>query len=95
MISERCEWCELSQFNTVPIIFVCNRCNLQIDSTKEHVKWTDRVSVRFTSGYKSIFGTGNVIEGSFCQTCIEEVLGNYLRINMQKLYLYPRKYDEF
>lgn len=61
-------------------VFTCNRCRCTAHSEDQIMDWQERFIVSFRAGYGSIFGDGNYIEGGFCQECIKEVLGPWLRI---------------
>ena len=36
--------------------------------------------IQFRAGYGSVFGDGNVVTGTLCQYCVQEILGPYLSI---------------
>lgn len=40
----------------------------------------ERIAVRFRAGYDSVFGDGSLVEGDFCQHCIKELFGAWLRV---------------
>ncbi len=61
-------------------VCTCDRCGCNITSEDHPVEWHERFAIRFRAGYGSIFGDGNCVEGDFCQRCIEQTLGKYLRI---------------
>lgn len=63
------------------LICTCDRCGRAMeDNEKEFIEWHERFIISFRAGYGSEFGDGNYIEGDFCQTCIQSVLGKWLRI---------------
>ena len=38
------------------------------------------LNINFIGGYSSIFGDGARVSGNFCQECVKELLGKYLKI---------------
>lgn len=62
------------------MVCVCDRCGKQIAEQEDRGEWQERFAIRFRGGYGSIFGDGNTVAGDFCQACIKQVLGAYLRI---------------
>lgn len=61
---------------------VCDRCGREMEGSGSggDGEWDERFTISFRGGYHSIFGDGNLIEGDFCQHCIKDLLGRYLRI---------------
>lgn len=59
---------------------ICDRCGLEMDPERPDGEWEERVSITFRGGYFSEFGDGNLVEGDFCQRCIKELLGPWLRV---------------
>jgi len=59
---------------------ICDRCGRAMDSIALDGEWEERVSVSFRCGYFSEFGDGNLVEGDFCQHCVKEILGSWLRV---------------
>ena len=41
------------------------------------------LNINFIGGYSSIFGDGAIVSGNFCQECVKELLGKYLRIEKE------------
>jgi antitoxin CcdA len=57
----------------------CDRCMLT--ATRETpFEFQEFVHIHFTGGYGSVFGDESFVEGDFCQHCVKELLGDYLRI---------------
>jgi len=40
----------------------------------------ERIAIRFRAGYESVFGDGNLVEADFCQHCLKDLLGQWLRV---------------
>lgn len=62
------------------LICTCDRCGRVMEEGAAFIEWQERFIISFRAGYGSEFGDGNYIEGDFCQTCIQSVLGKWLRI---------------
>ena len=58
----------------------CDRCGREMLPEDSSCEYPERIAIRFRAGYGSIFGDGNLVEGDFCQHCLNEVFGKYLRI---------------
>ena len=54
---------------------VCKKAYLK-DNIYE---WQEMMAIKFTGGYGSIFGDGNIFELDICQHCLKEKLGEYFR----------------
>jgi hypothetical protein len=61
------------------LICTCDRCKKTIDPEIAEIDWQERFIISFRAGYGSVFGDGNLVEGDFCQDCINSVLGKWLR----------------
>ncbi|ENZ77882.1 MULTISPECIES: hypothetical protein [Ralstonia] len=57
----------------------CNRCQRHL-SADEPGEWQERLSFDHSCGFDSVFGDGNTISLDLCQHCVQEVLGEWLRI---------------
>lgn len=57
----------------------CNRCGGPLETQTLGEAFTETFRFDFTGGYGSCFGDGTHVHGSFCQGCIEQVYGPYLR----------------
>lgn len=55
---------------------VCDCCNKSFDDPFELQEF---VTIDFSGGYGSVFGDGVKVDGDFCQYCVKELLGKYLR----------------
>lgn len=63
------------------LLCTCDRCGKDLHKNEDDVMdWQERFVVSFRGGYGSVFGDGNYVEGDFCQECIAEVLGKWLRV---------------
>ena len=66
-------------------------------------EWDERVSITFRGGYYSVFGDENLVEGDFCQHCIKDLLGQWLRVfvddpfqpRRQPAYAETRAYQDY
>ena len=61
-------------------VCICDRCARNMQKDSPDGEWHERLILSFRGGYGSIFGDGDFVEGDFCQECIQEVLGKWLRI---------------
>lgn len=55
----------------------CSRCQRDLGDIEEH---QESMCIQFRAGYGSVFGDGNVVAGTLCQYCVQEVVGPYLLI---------------
>jgi hypothetical protein len=46
----------------------------------EYLEAQEFHSIEFEGGYSSVFGDGNLVQADICQHCLEDLLGDYLRI---------------
>ncbi|MEQ1661902.1 MAG: hypothetical protein ABL877_04325 [Thiobacillus sp.] len=61
-------------------VTICDRCGRKMISNDQDCEHQERLAVRFSAGYGSVFGDGSLVEGDFCQQCVKEVLGSWLRV---------------
>jgi len=61
-------------------VMTCDRCGTQMSEDNPASGYGNRTQVRFRAGYASLFGDGNRVEGDFCDQCLYDLLGRYLRI---------------
>lgn len=57
---------------------VCDRCGTEVDA--EEPGAGDFLSVDRVAGYGSVFGDGAKVELDLCDACIQEVLGQWIRV---------------
>jgi hypothetical protein len=62
---------------------ICNRCQHRL--VPSDMEWHERLSISFCGGYSSIFGDGSTVSLDFCQQCVSEVLGQWLKIESPDL----------
>lgn len=62
---------------------VCDRCGREMKKHGLDSEWQEKISIAYRGGYDSIFGDGNAVEIDLCQHCVEEVLGQWLRVAKQ------------
>jgi hypothetical protein len=43
-------------------------------------EYQEKFSIATRGGWGSVFGDGNLIEGDFCQSCIQKTLGKWIRV---------------
>ena len=60
-------------------VCTCDRCGKEMTLEDQDIEWHERFVIRFRGGYGSVFGDGAAVEGDFCQQCIYDLLGKYLR----------------
>ena len=58
---------------------ICDKCG-RITDRDDPFEFQEYHHVRFEGGYGSVFGDESLVEGDFCQHCLKELLGDYLRI---------------
>ena len=56
----------------------CDRCQRHL--TPEDSDWRERLSFDHTGGLGSVYGDCNTVSLDLCQHCVQEVLGQWLRI---------------
>lgn len=61
-------------------VCTCDRCGRVMEKDVVDGEWQERLIIAFRGGFGSVFGDGNLVEGSFCQECIQLLLGKWLRI---------------
>lgn len=61
-------------------IATCSRCGKKLHPDDDAMEWQERLVISFRGGYGSVFGDGHYIEGVFCQECVKELMGPWLRI---------------
>lgn len=62
---------------------ICDNCGKKI-TPDDYIEWQEKLYIRFTGGYGSIFGDGTTMEAQLCQDCIDSVLGTVLRVEGDK-----------
>ncbi len=62
------------------LVCACDRCNREMEKGTTDIEWQERFALSFRAGYGSVFGDGNYVEGDFCQECIQQLLGRWLRV---------------
>ena len=60
-------------------VCICDRCSKEMTLEDKDIEWQERFVLRFRGGFGSVFGDGAAVEGDFCQQCIHDLLGKYLR----------------
>ncbi len=60
------------------LVCTCDRCGRVMEEGLADLEWQERFIISCRCGYGSVFGDGNLVEGDFCQECIQAVLGKYL-----------------
>jgi hypothetical protein len=56
----------------------CDYCKMRYSDNDYEIQ--EFVCIRFTGGYGSVFGDGDVVELDLCQHCFQKLLGSYCRI---------------
>jgi len=64
------------------VALTCDRCGLTVtrENDDDVLEWQEFMAWRAPCGYGSIFGDGALIEVDLCQKCVQEVLGDYVRV---------------
>jgi len=60
---------------------VCDICKKEFDTVKDDMDVQEFVFINFIGGFNSVFGDGAKVEADICQDCINDKLGDYLRID--------------
>lgn len=67
---------------------ICDRCEKVIsvyDADDNH--WSDIIGVQeyhsidYVAGYGSVFGDGSRVRADICQECLEEIIGDFVRLD--------------
>jgi hypothetical protein len=59
---------------------VCDRCGRVMDQENRESGYNNLALLRFRAGYGSRFGDGNLVEGDFCDGCLFDLMGRYVRV---------------
>ena len=59
---------------------ICDRCARVLDPEAHDIEFAESVSVSFRAGFGSVFDDGSFIHADFCQQCLKDVLGKYLKV---------------
>jgi nitric oxide reductase large subunit len=74
------EYKEIDFKKMIPISMKCDKC--QKEFTKEDlIEWQEAYQFEFVAGFGSVFGDGNVVECDLCQSCLKDLIGEYVRIS--------------
>jgi hypothetical protein len=64
-----------------PAACSCDRCVRRMTADLDQdLEWYEKLSISFEGGFGSVFGDGNRISVDFCQHCVLDTLGQWLRI---------------
>ncbi|HEX7326363.1 MAG TPA: hypothetical protein VF292_13585 [Rhodanobacteraceae bacterium] len=58
----------------------CDRCGHRMREADYASGYDNLALARFRAGAGSAFGAGHLIEGDFCDACLFELLGRYVRV---------------
>ncbi len=58
----------------------CDRCGKIAGVDDLDLEFQEYLKIDFEAGYASVFGDGNKVCAEFCQACVKEVLGPWLRV---------------
>ena len=75
----------------------CDRCKRRL-APDEPGEWQGRLSFDQSCGLDSVFGDGSTISLDLCQHCVQQVLGEWLRITRASTAgsaLYPGVLEKF
>ena len=60
---------------------VCDKCGREMDiEMQDDLEFQESVHIEFVGGYSSVFGDGAHCKLDLCQHCLNEVVGEYIRI---------------
>ena len=59
---------------------ICDRCRRRMTPDDPDLEWFERVSIAYRGGFGSIFGDGCEIAIDLCQHCVQDTLGDWLRV---------------
>ena len=57
----------------------CDKCGKTSNYSKDVYQFQEHKTISVMGGYGSVFGDGDQLEVDFCQECLKEVIGKYLR----------------
>ena len=60
-------------------VVICDRCGREV-APDDHHEYEERIAIRFRAGPGSLFGDGSLVELDFCQHCVKDTLGPWLRV---------------
>ena len=60
--------------------FTCDKCGLVANGDTDHFEYQEFLSVSRFGGYGSVFGDGLQYEVDLCQSCVKDLLGDYVRV---------------
>jgi hypothetical protein len=64
-------------------LIICDVCKKEYSYDKDILDIQEFVHINTCAGYGSIFGDGSTIKIDICQHCLDNKLGEYLRIGSQ------------
>jgi hypothetical protein len=57
---------------------VCDRCAQQ--ASHDELDFEEYTSIDYVAGYGAVFGDGSRVQLDLCQSCVQQVLGAWLRV---------------
>jgi len=70
---------EIQTKHLSPQFFICDRCKKQYSYEEDMLDIQESHKIKFTGGYASVFGDGNMIECDLCQDCLSELIKDFCR----------------
>ena len=61
--------------------FICDRCKQEV---KGEMELQETHSIKFISGYLSVFGDGNDVNCDLCQRCLKDLIGDFCVYNEEE-----------
>jgi hypothetical protein len=65
----------------------CDKCKktykTNANDMRTDIELNEMLHMHFHTGYGSVFGDESVVEGDFCQHCVQDLLGPYVRVESQ------------
>jgi len=62
------------------IEIICDKCQKKYD-IDDIFEIQEFCHIKFTGGYASVFGDGNMVECDICQHCLLEIIKDFCRID--------------
>lgn len=74
------EWKEITESKFITTSITCDVCGKTYDEEDDCFETSEFISIQHDCGYGSVFGDGSMVYIDICQHCIEELIGDKLKI---------------
>ena len=61
--------------------FACDCCGKEYSEEIDPYEYQEALRIHNHCGFASVFGDENTVSGIFCQYCVKELLGKYLKVS--------------